>query len=85
MGKLASIVERFPTEELAIRRLCNVDADFKGVCEDYDEAAGAMQLWDAAGAPALAEEYSRIMVDLEAEILEALAADKLRHTHRTDD
>jgi hypothetical protein len=73
-----SLIERFPDRELAIRRLCNLDSEFRTDCEDYCEAAEALLRWSKAGAMDRAEEYRVILKELEAEILDVLKADQLR-------
>lgn len=85
MSKLASIIGRFPAQELAIHRLCNLDPDFNGVCEDYDEAARAMRHWDQAGDRQRSEEYRQIMRDLEAEIVTVLEAHGIKQSGRDAD
>lgn len=80
MSKLARIIERFPAQELAIRRLCNLDPDFNGVCEDYEEATRAMLHWDQAGVRNRSDEYRQIMRDLEVEIVTVLEAQAIRHS-----
>jgi hypothetical protein len=80
--KLASIIGRFPAHELAIRRICTSHPEFRGVCEDYDEAAAALLRWDAAGDQQRADEYRQITRDLEAEILQVLDAQAVGPPHR---
>lgn len=73
MTSLASLTARFPDRELAIRRLCHRDSEFLGVCEDYEEAAAALRRWQARADNAKAEEYRRLVTELEEEILRDLA------------
>ena len=74
MPKVACIVGRFPERELAIRRLCAHDPDFVAICEDYDEAVGALRHWQAVGTPGdpRTEDYRLLVTDLETEILARL-------------
>jgi hypothetical protein len=73
MPKTEAIIRRFPTEELAIWRLCGRDADFLSACEDYEVAAGALQHWET-GSAIRAEEYRQMLRDIEAEIRTCLDA-----------
>ena len=43
MECVRSIVARFPQREFDIRRRCALDAQFKSVCADYEEAAAAFR------------------------------------------
>lgn len=78
VAQFQSLIERFPDRELAIRRLCNMDSEFRGDCEDYCEAAEAVARWSKAGALDRAEEFRAILAELEAEIRDVLKADQLR-------
>ena len=84
MRKSAAIIRKLPEQELAIHRLCRLDADFGGICEDYEAAAAALCHWDEAGMgyEARAHEYRQIMSGLEAEIVAALKLNRhmSRHT-----
>ena len=73
--KIAAIVGRLPEQELAIRRLCNRDPDFLGICEDYDDAEAALRHWEGAGDAytARAEEYRQLLGEIEDEVLQGLA------------
>jgi hypothetical protein len=74
MVNIHSIVARLPQRELDIRRRCLCDADFKSVCEDYEEAALALCHWQKVakeGDPKI-EEYTNFLGELEAEILTKL-------------
>jgi hypothetical protein len=73
LTSLASLAARFPDRELAIRRLCHRDSEFLGVCEDYEEAVAALRRWQARADEAKAEEYRRLVAELEEEILGDLA------------
>lgn len=73
MRSLVSLATRFPDRELAIHRLCHQDSEFLSVCEDYEEAAAALRRWEARADEAKAEEYRRLVAELEDEILSDLA------------
>jgi hypothetical protein len=77
--KIAAIVERFPEQELAIRRLCNRDPGFLGSCEDYEVAATALSHWEGAGDAytARADEYRQLLVEIEDEVLQGLAQHRI--------
>ena len=70
-SKIAAVVTRFPLRELEIHRLCARDPKFEEICEDYDEALQALRHWEGAGPAGAtqAEDYRRILDELEAEIL----------------
>jgi hypothetical protein len=76
------LIERFPDHELAIRRLCNLDSEFRGACEDYCEAAEAVVRWSKTELMDRAEEFRVILKELEADILDVLNADQLRVAKR---
>lgn len=72
MGK-ASLAACFPGRELEIHRLQTQDADFRGICDDYDEALTALRRWEGAERDdARAEEYRQLTAELAAEILSIL-------------
>ena len=73
-SNVAAIVTRFPLRELEIRRQYARNPTFREVCEDYDEALAALRHWEGAGPAGAtrAEEYRRIVDELEAEILARL-------------
>ena len=72
MPKMAALAARFPDRELALRRLHAQDADFRGICDDYEEALTALCYWQGKQDAARAEEYRQLAEELEAEILAAL-------------
>ena len=65
---------RFPLRELEIRRQSARDPKFEEICRDYDEALMALRRWEGAGPAGAtrAEDYRRILEELEAEILAIL-------------
>jgi hypothetical protein len=69
VSKIAGLVNRFPDRELAIRRLYACDADFRAVCDDYEEALRALRHWQATGDEAKTEDYRQLVDDLGAEVL----------------
>ena len=68
MPSLASLVERFPRQELAIRRLHGRDAGFRALCGDRELALAALRHWEAAGVEDRAREYRELLAEIEAEI-----------------
>jgi hypothetical protein len=72
--KPTAAVARFPDRELEIRRLHARDADFREVCEDYEEAMKALQYWQAPGHSdkAKAEDYRQLVAEFETELLAKL-------------
>ncbi|MGO4440141.1 hypothetical protein [Rhizobium sp. RAF56] len=72
MSGLTFIVSRWPDRELSIRRLFTQSPEFRAVCEDYGEALGAFQHWQAAGSDGKAEEYRSLAAEIEAEIMRML-------------
>jgi hypothetical protein len=71
---VGTIISRYPQRELEIRRHCLGDPVFRSICSDYAEASTALARWrnaGDAGAP-LAEDYARLLLELEAEILDRL-------------
>ena len=67
---------RFPDHAQSIRRLHAEDATFSANCEDYAEAVRALEYWQQAGLSSRkkAEEYRRMVEELEHEALAALKA-----------
>jgi len=74
-SNIAAVVARFPLRELEIRRRCARDPRFREICEDYGEAVAALRHWEGAGSAGAtrAEDYRRILNELEAQILAILA------------
>jgi hypothetical protein len=71
-----ALVRRFPERARSIRRLQAKDATFCSICEDYAEGLRALAYWQAADSSSWqkAEEYRRLVEELEEEALEALKA-----------
>ena len=76
MDPIAALARRFPDYARTIRRLQAEDATFRAICEDYGEALRALAHWQAAdqSAQQRAEEYHRLVKELEDEALTALKA-----------
>jgi hypothetical protein len=72
----AALVRRFPEHACSIRRLGAANATFRAVCEDYADALRALAHWQDAdqSAQQRAEEYRRMIKELEDEALAALKA-----------
>ena len=73
---IEALVQRFPAHAQSIRRLQSEDATFRAVCEDYAEALRALAHWEAAdrSSQRKAEEYRRLVKELEDEAASALQA-----------
>jgi hypothetical protein len=70
-SKIAAVIARFPERELEIHRQYARDPKFEEICEDYGDALVALRHWEGAGPAGAtrAEDYRRILEELEAEIL----------------
>ncbi|MEJ2589232.1 MAG: hypothetical protein P8165_16980 [Deltaproteobacteria bacterium] len=70
-----SVVRRFPRREQAIKGLFRTSDSFRTLCEDYHLCTQALERWNAADtevSQARVAEYSALMEELEAELIEAL-------------
>ena len=76
MDPIAVLVRRFPDHARNVWRLQAEDATFRAICEDYGEALRALAHWQVAdqSAQKRAEEYGRLVKELEDEALAALKA-----------
>ena len=74
MDAIAALAHRFPDHARSIRRLEAEDVTFRTICEDYGLALRALEHWRAADQSAhqKAEEYRRLVQELEAEALTIL-------------
>jgi hypothetical protein len=67
--------QRFPTRELEVRRLYVQDEEFRGVCDDYEEALRVLGHWQLVEPNvSRADEYRQLAADLESEVLGLLDA-----------
>jgi len=75
MPSLSGLLERFSSRELEIHRLCARDAEFRGVCEDYEVAFKALEHWERVeGESVRAVEYRDLVGEIADEITERLDA-----------
>ena len=75
MARLPGLLERFPSRELDIHRLCARDAEFRGVCEDYEVALKALRHWERVEKNAArADEYRQLAGEIADEIASCLDA-----------
>lgn len=72
MSGLTLLVTRWPHREMSIRRLFTKSADFRALCEDYEEALRAAEHWQATGSDAKADEFRSLGVEIETEIVRML-------------
>lgn len=68
---VASIVGRFGAQELAIRRAYAADPEFREMCDEFAEAACALEHWRDDEVKAV--DYRQIIHELEEEITAYLA------------
>ena len=73
---IEALGHRFPDRARSIRRLQEADATFRAICEDYALALRALAYWEAADQSSRkkAEEYRRLVQELEDEAAAALQA-----------
>ena len=78
LPKLAHLVARFPECELAIHRGYAQDSEFRGLCDDYEEAVTALRYWEAPGkADAVkAEDFRRLAIEIAGDIATFLDASR---------
>ena len=72
---LFSVIKRFPDRKDIVKRLFKESENFKAVCEDYQECAKALHYWDRSDSEESSvhrAEYSALLQELEAEILQCL-------------
>ena len=72
---LSAVINRFPDLREAIRKLFLKSKRFQSVCQDYRNCRDAWFYWSRSDHPeaaASAEDYSALITELEAEILESL-------------
>jgi hypothetical protein len=69
---LFAVIERFPHHKAAVRQLFKENESFQTLCEDYRRCAEALRHWNQSASEDAAvrrEEYTALLLDLEAEIL----------------
>lgn len=74
-SSLFHIMKRVPDKRRLIAELCEKNDDFRSVCCDYGRCAQALELWNqsvAENAPDRRKEYSELLGELQAEILQYL-------------
>lgn len=64
---LVLIIRRFSEREFEINRRYARDPEFRAICEDYAAATRALAYW--VKDPSKAEDYRRLIKELEDEIL----------------
>ena len=75
------VIKRFPGRERAIKGLFRTSGSFRTLCEDYQQCDQALERWNATDtevSQTRVAEYSALMEELEAEIIETL--DRYRET-----
>jgi len=68
---LSLIMERFPEERQALRRLFQGSLSFQSLCNDYRECLAALQNWQQSTseeAHAWRDEWANLLLDLEQEV-----------------
>ena len=72
---LFAVIERFPRRKDDVRELFKKNDSFQTLCEDYWKCTEALQYWKqstSGEAVVRRKEYTTLLRDLEAEILENL-------------
>ena len=70
---LPTVLSRFPDHQETIKRLFREKETFQTLCEDYRKCLEALKYWNRCSspdAPKRRAEYSDLLEELEAEILE---------------
>jgi hypothetical protein len=81
LAQIRALMERVPTRELEVRRRYAKDAEFRSICDDYEEAQRVLRHWQLVERnEARAEEYRRLTNELETEILALLDAARAKPT-----
>ena len=74
------VLKRFPDRKDTVKQLFKESENFKAVCEDYRKCSEALHHWDRSDseeAPLRKSEYSALLQELEAEILQCLTEPNL--------
>ena len=69
--KINRILDRFAELKSEIQEAALRDARFRGLCEDYEAAADALEFWTSSTdprRPKMMSEYRQLLADLETEI-----------------
>ena len=72
---LFSVIKRFPDRQNIVKRLFRESENFQDVCEDYRKCSEALHHWDRSDSEESSvrrAEYSALLQELEAEILQCL-------------
>ncbi len=72
---LSLLMERFPGERQALRRLFQESLSFQSLCNDYRECFAALQdsqQSTSEEAPAWRDEYAHLLLELEQEVRQYL-------------
>jgi hypothetical protein len=72
---LFAVINRFPDREEMSKKLFAKNENFKAVCEDYRKCTEALHYWDLSDSEESSErraDYSALLQELEAEILQCL-------------
>ena len=72
---LFAVIERFPRRKDDVRELFKKNDSFQTLCEDYWKCAEALQYWKQSTseeAITRRKEYTKLLRDLESEILQNL-------------
>ena len=84
MARIGDLAARFPLRDLEVRRHYDHDAEFRQICDDYDEALTALRRWQEAKDDVKTDEYRKLSAELEAEILAILDDPRGRRAHPDD-
>jgi hypothetical protein len=71
MTSLKFIIERYPSQEMIIRRMFKEDESFQAFCDDYEACVNALDYWRESLDPVASsriEEYVIILNELEQEL-----------------
>lgn len=73
--KTQHVLDQLPQHRQALRERMLIDREFRSLCEDYGETAEALRWWEASDdrhRPERMEEFARLLLELESEILREL-------------
>ena len=69
------ILQRFPHQKDALRRLYRTSESFQAICHSYQQCTKALDYWSASSkkeSPNRQLEYSQLIIELEQEIILSL-------------